>query len=225
MTTQISKLLMAGAACAGLIAMASNAMAQAAAPRPAAAATAAAAPAPHPAVPQGPPIPGVCIFWQNAAVANSAVGKFVIQRLDQLQKQVEAELTADATALQNDERALETQKATLSTDVYEQRAAALKVRERVLQRKAEQRQRELEATQQKALGRIVTESNPLLAQVYSQRNCSLLLDHNGVFGSNTAMEITPDVIKLLDTKITQFQFDRERLDQQPTAPAAAPARQ
>ncbi len=39
------------------------------------------------------------------------------------------------------------------------------------------------------------------------------------------MEITPDVIKLLDAKITQFQFDRERLDQQPTAPAAAPARQ
>ena len=48
--------------------------------------------------------------------------------------------------------------------------------------------------------------------------CSLLIDRNSVLGSNPTMDITGDVVKLLDGKITQFAFDRERLDQQTGAP-------
>jgi outer membrane protein len=38
------------------------------------------------------------------------------------------------------------------------------------------------------------------------------------------MDITPQVITGLNAKITQFSFDRERLDQAPPAAAAQPAR-
>ncbi len=68
---------------------------------------------------------------------------------------------------------------------------------------------------------MATEINPLLRQVYASRNCGLLLDRNAVFGANPSMDITADVVKLLDGKITTFAFDRERLDQQAAAPAAA----
>ena len=214
------KRLSAGAAIAGLVAAAATgALAQGAV------ATRPAAPAAGPAVSPGPVIPGVCLFSYDAADESSAVGKFVAQRMQQLQSQAQAELSAEQTALQTDAKALEAQRATISADVYQQRGLAINQRATALQRKADLRSRELQSTGQKALGRIVTEVNPLLQQVYSQRGCGLLVDRNSVFFANPTMDVTADVVRLLDGKITQFPFEREHLDQPATAPgAAAPAR-
>ena len=222
MTRHVFATLIASAACAAALAASGSAFAQAAAPRAAAPAPAAAAPAATP-LPAGPAIPGVCVFSSEAAIGGSAVGKYVGTRLQQLQSQVQAEVQGQATQLDTDAKALDAQRATLTQDVLQQRALGLQQRQTGLQRTAQIRERELEATQQKALGRVMTEINPLLRQVYAQKGCSLLLDGNAVMGSNPAMSITADVVRLLDAKITQFPFDRERLEQQATAPAAAPA--
>lgn len=208
----------------GATAWAGSALAQAARPgapaaRPAAAAPSAVAPA---ALPQGPAIAGMCIYSNEQTVGLSAVGKFVSQRLQQLQQQAQAELVADQTGLQTDAKAFEGTRATLSQDAAQQRELALQQRDTALQRKAEIRQRELQATAQKALGRVVSEATPLVAQVYGQHGCSLLLDGQVVMGANTTMNITPEVVRLLDAKITQFPFEREHMDQQAAAaPAAA----
>jgi outer membrane protein len=220
MTTRVFAKLIAAASCAALVSAAGAAFAQA----PTATAPAAAAPAAATPLPAGPAIPGVCVFSSEAAIGSSAVGKYVGSRLQQLQSQVQAELQGQETSLQNDAKALEAQRASLGQDQLQQRALTLQQRQNSLQRTAQIRDRELEATQQKALGRVMTEINPLLRQVYAQKQCSLLLDGNAVLGSNPAMNITADVVRLLDAKITQFPFERERLEQQAAAPAAAPAR-
>jgi outer membrane protein len=217
MTTRVLNRLIAAASCAAVISISGAAFAQGPT------ATAPAAPAATP-LPAGPAIPGVCVFSSEGAIGTSAVGKYVGNRLEQLQTQVKAELQGEQTSLQNDAKALDAQRATLPQDQLQQRALTLQQRENSLQRTAQIRQRELEATQQKAVGRVMTEINPLLRQVYTQKQCSLLLDGNAVLGSNPAMNITPDVVRLLDAKITQFPFDRERLEQPTAAEAAAPAR-
>jgi outer membrane protein len=52
----------------------------------------------------------------------------------------------------------------------------------------------------------------------------VLLQRDAVVLANPAMDITSSVITGLNAKITQFAFDRERLDQAAPAPAAgAPA--
>ncbi len=218
MTTGKSQFLLAGAACVGLLAFSGSALAQATATRPAA--TAAAAPAAQ--IPSGPAIPGVCVFWTEGAIGSSAVGKAVNARMQQLSSTANAEIGAEKTSIETDGKALDTQKATLSQDVYGQRAQALNQRISLLQRKAQIRSQELEATEQKAVARVETEMSPLLRQVYSQKGCGLLIERSAVLGSNPSMDITGDVIKLLDAKITTFAFDREHLEQQPgAAPAAA----
>jgi outer membrane protein len=223
--------ILIGAVSAAALAWAGSALAQPArpaapAPRPAGVAPApgAAAAAPRPAVPQGPPITGLCVYSNDYTIGASAVGKFVTQRLQQLEQQAQAELTADQSSLQTDAKAYEAARGSLSADQAQQRELTLQQRDTALQRKAEVRQRELQATMQKALGRVVSEANPLVAQVYAQHNCSILLDGQVVMGSNPAMNITPDVVRLLDAKITQFPFDRERLDQQAQATPAATQR-
>jgi Skp family chaperone for outer membrane proteins len=207
----VKNILAAGVSIA-LAASASAAFAQT--PAPAAAA---------PQVPTGPAIAGVCIFSRDAALANSAVGKFVGERLKQIQSQASAEVQGELTALQTDEKAYGAQRGSLASDVQQQRETVLHQREELLQRKAELRNRELQATEQKALSRVVVEMNPLLIQVYGQRNCGLLLDQNATFGANPQMNITAEVVRLLDGKITQFAFEREHLDQAAAAPAGGVA--
>jgi outer membrane protein len=217
----VRHILAAGVSIA-LVASAGSAFAQAA--RPAAARPPAAPTAAAPQIAPGPVIAGVCIFSRDGAVASSAVGKYVEERLKQIQVQAQAEVQGELTALQTDEKAYAAQRGTLASDVQQQRELAFRQREEQLQRKADQRGRELQATEQKALSRVVVEMNPLLQQVYGQRNCGLLLSQEATFGANPSMNVTPDVVRLLDAKITQFPFEREHLDQAQAAAGGAAAK-
>jgi len=214
--------ILAATACAAVALSAGAAFAQQAA----APATPAA-----PAVTHGPAAPGVCILSVQGAIAGSTVGRYVDTRMQQIVQQVNAELNGERTTIENEGKTLEGQRATLDRTTLEQRASALQVRANALQRKAQQREREVAATEQKAVGRVGQEMEPLIRQVYQQRQCSVLLNRDAVVIANPAMDITPGVIQALNAKITQFTFDRERLDQQPAAaqtgatraPAATPA--
>ena len=191
-------------------------------------ATAASAQAPAPAQTTAPTvnhaaaIPGMCVVSVEGAIGGSAVGKYVNTRLQQLVGQVNAELNAEKTAIDNDAKALEGQRATLDQNTLEQRAAALQVRANALQRKAQQRDREIQATEQKALGRVGQEMEPLIRQAYQAKNCSMLVNRNSIVIANPAVDITPQVITALNAKLTQFTIERERLDQPTPTAAAAP---
>lgn len=174
-----------------------------------------------PPVNHGPALAGVCIVSLDGAIGSSTVGKYVQTRLQQIAQQVQTELTAEQTAIQNEAKTLDSQKATLDQGTFDQKNASLQVRAAALQRKAQLRERELQATQQKALARVGQELEPVIRASYQQAKCSLLLQRDAVVLANPAMDITPSVITGLNGKITQFAFDRERLDQ--AAPAPAPA--
>ena len=198
---------LATGACAATVALtaATGAFAQA----PAAAA---------PAMTHGPAIAGLCIVSIENAIGASTVGKYVDGRIQQIVAQVNAELTGEKTAIDNDAKALDARRATLDQNALEQQAAALQVRANALQRKAQLRDREVQATEQKAVGRIGQEMEPLIRTAYQQKGCSVLFQRTAVVIANPAMDLTPAVVTALNAKITQFAFDRERLDQQTGAP-------
>ena len=213
------QLIVSAAASAALIATTGAAMAQAARP-----AASAAAPNPSAGVPTGPPIPNACVFSQQGAVGGSAVGKYVVSRLQQIQAQAQAELQAEQTQLQADIKAYGAQRATLSSDVQQQRERGLTERAQALQQKAQLRSRELEATQQKAISRVVSEYDPIVIAVMKSRNCGVVLDGQAALAFNPSMDLTPDVVRQLDAKITQFPFEREHMDTGAAVPAAGAQR-
>jgi len=184
-----------------------SAQATATAPKPAAAAA-------GPAFTPGAALPGICIYSNERAIGGSVVGKFVGQRIETITSQVNAELNAEKNAIQTEGKALEAQRATLPQEQLEQKALQLNQRGKALQAKAQQRSREIDATEQKAVSRIGAEIQPLVMEVVNSRSCGVLLDGNAVLLANPAMDITGAVVTKLNAKITQFAFDRERLDQQ-----------
>lgn len=169
-----------------------------------------------PPVSHGPALTGVCILSLDGAIGGSTVGKYVQTRLGQIGTTVQSELTAEQTAISNEAKTLDAQKATMDQSAFDKKAADLQLRANALQRKAQLREREMQATQQKALGRVGQELEPIIRTVYQQSKCSILFQREAVVLANPAMDITPAVVTGLNGKITQFTFDREHLDQATT---------
>jgi outer membrane protein len=204
---------------------AAAAYAQTAPARPAAAAPA------RPAIAPGPMIAGVCAVYQQGVIAQSAVGKQVATRLKQLGDAVNAELRTEANGIEAEGRALDAQRTTptITQEQFEQRQLALQQKLQAFDRKRQQRNRELTATEQKQINRVLTEMQPILAQVYGERGCGILIDRTSVIYLNPQMDVTDLVVTKLNAKIqTVGNFEREPDPQAAAAaaaarPAAAPA--
>jgi outer membrane protein len=201
------------AACAGAVALASGSAALAQADASAA-----------PAITYGAPIAGLCTLSIDGVIGGSTVGKYVDSRLQQIGAQVQAELSGEKSAIDTEARALEGQRATLDQSSFEQRVAALQVRQNALERKAQLREREMQATQQQAVGRVLNEMKPMIAIVAQGQRCAIVEDRSSVIMVNPAMDLSPAVVTALNGKLTQFAFERTRLDQ-PQAGAAPPVTQ
>ncbi len=209
MKTQIR--ILAGVAAIALLGDASVAFAQA---KPAAGAAKPAAPL-NPAggadMTLSATTPGVCVLSREAIVGASKVGKAMQARLAQLESQANAELTGEQTSIQAAAKDLEAKKTSLGA-AYQTQGQALQQRANALQDRAAQRERELQATEQKAVSRVLSEATPLVAAEAKAKNCAIVVDANAVMAVNVAMNLTPAVITALDGKLQTIEFEREHLD-------------
>lgn len=174
--------------------------------QPAAAQTSA-APAPAAQPLGGPAVPGVCLLSREAVFTNAKVGLAATGRLRELAQTAETELAVDRKPLEDEAKALEAQRASLKPAELQQRQQALGAKLQPVQLKAQQRQQQLELTRQKALAEISEQAQPVIAAVYKARGCGLLFNRDAVMGGNMAGDLTADVVKGLDAKLTTITFD------------------
>ena len=165
----------------------------------------------------GPAVPGLCLLSREAVVANAAVGKATLTRLKQITDAAQAEVDAERRPIETDAKTFQAEAPKLSAEQRKTREQALGARLQAVRVKAEQRSREIDATRAKALQRVSAELQPVVAQVYKQHGCGLLVDRNSVLGGNMDNDLTAAVIKALDAKITTISFNRESLPQGATA--------
>ncbi|HZF45910.1 MAG TPA: OmpH family outer membrane protein [Sphingomonadaceae bacterium] len=169
----------------------------------------------------GPVIPGVCLLSREAIYANAAIGKAATARLQQLAAEAQAEIEAERKPIDSEIQAFRTASESMKPQERQQRDQDLVAKLRPVQAKAELRAREIEATRVKAMQHIADEAQPVIKDVYQAKKCGLLFDRNAALGGNFTNDITADVVRTLDAKLSTISFDRERL---PVAPqGAAPA--
>ena len=183
------------------------------------------APASAPAAPPtasalgGPLIPGVCLLSREAVLANAKVGVYASQRIRQLTEEAQAEVNADRRPIEADLAALRAQAAKLAPEQRAAQEKALAARFAPIQTKAEQRTREIEKTRAKAIDTIGQQLQPVIAAVYTQKGCGLLLDRNTVLGGNMGNDLTAAVVAGLDARLTSITIQREDLSGVQAAPA------
>ncbi|MBS0411896.1 MAG: OmpH family outer membrane protein [Proteobacteria bacterium] len=164
----------------------------------------------------GTAIPGLCMISTQVVAGNSKVGQAATARLQELQRQAQAEVNAEKTPLDAEIKALPGQKASMKPAEFQAKQQALSNRAQALQQKANVRSAQIEVAREKALGRISAEAQSVIAAVYKAHGCGLLVDRNSVLGGNMSNDLTPGVIQGLDAKISTMTFDLEPLP----APAA-----
>ncbi|WP_165190184.1 OmpH family outer membrane protein [Caulobacter soli] len=169
----------------------------------------------------GPVVPGVCALSRDAVFADAKVGQAIDVRLKNISRVAQSEIDDERQPLLAEIKALEEQKTTLPAAQFEARSKPLVARMEALQRKANLRSREIEATRAKALARIATEAQPIIAKVYGDRKCGVLFAREAMLGGNPAADLTPAIIAALDAKIVTLDFQRETLpDEALAAPRA-----
>ena len=165
----------------------------------------------------GPEIPGVCLLSRQAIFANAEVGKSASAQIAKLTEQAQAEVLAERKPLEDEARKLDSQRGQLKPDQYAEQQQSIARRWAELQKKADHRTREIEATRQKAIERISLEAQPVLSEVYKQRRCGLLLDRGVALGGNFSGDLTAAVVQALDGKIKTIPIQREVLPMTPVA--------
>lgn len=159
----------------------------------------------------GPAVAGVCLLSRQAVFANAKAGQAMIARLRALADEAQTEIASGRAPLEAEVKKYNDEQAKLSPAQREGRQKALRDRLAPIDAKTRLRQREIDATRQKALERIAAEMEPVLVQAYKQRNCGLLVDRSTVLGGNMANDLTATVVQGLDARMPTITFNREIL--------------
>ena len=156
----------------------------------------------------GPVIPGVCVYFNQRLLAQSTAGQAVQARMEQLANEVRGELQPYATAIQTEMTALQQGQATIPADQMQQRRQALQQRLQEAQQLEQTRDAELRYTLNQQREAIAVAVDPILVAIYQERGCGLLLNREGVFLLNPAMDVTDLAIQRLNTALPTLSFNR-----------------
>jgi outer membrane protein len=166
----------------------------------------------------GPVIPGVCVYNHQRLLAQSTAGQALLAGMQRLQTEVQGELAPYSQAIQTEAQALQQGGASIPADQRQQRGEALQQRYQEAQQLAQTRENELRYTDLMERQAIAPAPDPILAAVYVERGCALLLAREStVLFSNPQMDITETVIQRLNTALPTVSFNRMPV------PAQAPA--
>lgn len=168
----------------------------------------------------GNAVPGLCMLSREVVFAQSKVGQAATKRLNQLASQARNELASERAPLNTDIQNFQVNAPKLSEEQRQQQGGALQQRMQAFQGKAGELTERIRLTQAKAMERIGEQAQPLIAASYRSHHCGLLLNRDAVLGGNTSNDLTADVVKGLDAKITTISFDLEPLPAGATPPPA-----
>jgi Skp family chaperone for outer membrane proteins len=159
----------------------------------------------------------ICVFSKNEALANSAVGKYAHDKLSQVQMQFTKLMQSKEDALRANYLAANQ---TGDDSARQQRVDELEAQLRDIDETIKQFDGVVQVAQERADQRITNVMNPLVHQAFAQRHCSVLLDQSQVYDGdmNANLDITPDVIRLMDATITQIPVDQIPFDRFKVSP-------
>jgi Skp family chaperone for outer membrane proteins len=157
----------------------------------------------------GPAISGVCYLSREAIFANAKVGQAATVRLKQLAQQAQSQIDTERQPLDADVQAYRAKAASLSADQRQSQEQSLSQRMQQVQADQQTKARQLEATRVKAMDQIAGYAQPVIASVYSSKNCGVLFDRNAVLGGNMTNDLTQAVVQGLDAKVTTISFNLE----------------
>ncbi len=146
--------------------------------------------------------PVILVIDQERLISTSKAGKSVSTQLLKLQEAATKEVEGAMKVVGTEAEALKGKQATMEKTAFATEARKIAVKQQNAQGLREIRVRELSIAEQRAMAKISETLRPILKSVVEQRGATILLDRNAVMYVNPDADITDDVLKQLDKKIT-----------------------
>ncbi|MES2833950.1 MAG: OmpH family outer membrane protein [Pseudomonadota bacterium] len=149
----------------------------------------------------GPVIPGVCALNLEGVLASSVPGQAMSARMRELRQEVEGEVGPYYQAVQTGLTALQQGAAAMTPEQRDAQTAQLKQRYDEAQQLEEARSNELGYTGQEQLKVLAVAARPIIAAVYAERGCGILLNTTNIIEMNPAMDISEAVLQRVNAQV------------------------
>ena len=147
--------------------------------------------------------PAVILIVNTEQVfAQAKVGVSVREQLQDLAKKLQAEDKKGQDAIEAEAKKLTEQRALLKPEDLQKKYEALQKKEADHQRKMRQKGQELQLGANKARSEIEAALRPIFAEIMKKNNATILLDQSVVLAGGVDLDVTAEVLKELDAKLT-----------------------
>lgn len=167
----------------------------------------------------------VLIMNEERIVAESQVGQHIATRMQAIRAEMDAELQALLTPIQEESDRLNAETASLTPEAIQARPDLMQ-RIQTLNAQAQQaealRQRlaqELQATQRQAMRPVLEALQAVLQEVVGERGAQILIDRSAVVYADPSIDVSDSVIERLNQRLPTTAVNRVRLPQGEQQPA------
>jgi len=173
---------------------------------------------------QAAPAPTVTmVINMDVIFTQSKVGQSVNTQLQTHAKALQAENKKTEDSIQAEAKKLSGQRALLQPADFQKKITALQQREVDHQRKMREKSQELQLGQEKARAQIQEALRPILEDIIKRNGANILIDQSVLLYSTPDLDITTEVLRRLNERLTELTvkpIPLSSLQQAPTAAAA-----
>lgn len=158
--------------------------------------------------------PVYLVVNQAKIIAESKAGKDLNEKAKKLNETIQAELKKESEAIRKEEEEIKQMQAMFTPEVREQRVERWQKRVQDYQITAQRLQAEWEQTVVKSRrDELVTAVEPIYQDIIKERNATIMVDRSTLIYASPDIDVTSEVIKRLDDKITTVKFERVTFEQ------------
>ena len=168
----------------------------------------------------------IAVFNQDRVLRESAVGQHIATRMQAIAQEIDSELTAMSTPIQQETERLNAETASMTPQTVQSRPDLMQ-RIEALNQQAQQfeiarraRQQEIVQTERQAMAPVYQALQPILEAVVEERGIDILVDRANLVFASPDVDVSDDVIARLNQQLPTVTVTRVRVSQEAAAAAA-----
>lgn len=149
----------------------------------------------------------IAFVEMDRVLKNSSVGKSMIQQLGKLDEDNKIYFDETNTKLSLKKKKINSQKNILSEEEYKKKVITLNNEFENFKKKGKKKIEILKTKRNTGMDKILNELNSLLAEYSNKNELTLIIDQKNIIIGRADLNITDEIIKLLDLKITKIKLN------------------
>tara|TARA_B110000444_G_C18823410_1_gene588970 strand:+ start:1276 stop:1812 length:537 start_codon:yes stop_codon:yes gene_type:complete len=146
----------------------------------------------------------IAFIQTDFLISESLAGKSLLDQINKIDKKNKKELKKIREKLDSEKKDISQKKNVLSEDEYKKKVISLNKRFQSLQSNAKNKIKALQAIRNKGMSKILNELNIILSEYSIENELTFIIDQKNIIIGKTELNITNEILKLINKKLTQI---------------------